>query len=225
MANELGIAICGGRAGMGSRLDAAWMPFTVAFSPSAASAESQRRISLPASCTAPPPTVTTTSASAALASSAAESRPSSPPPMPMLVKRGAASMPLALSESTNFPSPPSRNLAEDLFARTKTFFEPKEESSSMAAWRKGDPTRTAFMPGGICSGGMERDILIAVLLKLLSLSTRPEWGSCAVVSRREKARAVVVEENPRMRAPKSGLLANTFMDRMGLAGNAARWKG
>mmetsp|Transcript_16563 Transcript_16563/g.39659 ORF Transcript_16563/g.39659 Transcript_16563/m.39659 type:complete len:216 (+) Transcript_16563:1092-1739(+) len=181
MANELGTAIWGGRAGMGSRLDAAWMAATVApsFAPPSPLVESQSRMSFPASCTAPPPTVTTISASASYASSHAASRPVSPPPMPMLVHSGAANMPSAFSMSTNLESSPSMNFREELFARTKTFFEPNDASSSMVADRKGTPTRTAFMPGGTSSLAMvspaDMSIIDVVLhmpkLRLLVIAT------------------------------------------------------
>ena len=48
--------------------------------------------------------------------------------------------------------------------------ELKEASSSMAVVRKGELTCTAFMPGGICSNGMDRAILVVIVPMLLKLA-------------------------------------------------------
>mmetsp|Transcript_19029 Transcript_19029/g.21790 ORF Transcript_19029/g.21790 Transcript_19029/m.21790 type:complete len:212 (+) Transcript_19029:81-716(+) len=170
MANEFGIAIWGGRAGIGSRFVTPWIPSTVALTESALPfVASQRRMSFPASCTAPPPTVTTTSASAAYASSHAASSPSSPPPMPMLVHSGAASSPFNCKISISFSLFPSMNLREDLLARTNTFLLPNVDNSSMVVERKGEPMCTAFMPSGMCSGGMDRAVILIAVVVLRRL--------------------------------------------------------
>ena len=71
----------------------------------------------------------------------------------------------------NLSSPPSIISDEELLAKINNFLELKEESSSMAVTRKGEPMWTAFMPSGICSDGIDRAIFVFVpmLLKLLLL--------------------------------------------------------